>query len=154
MEETERTEQIQTIESRELIVHTKAPGLEMVKGPEAKQIIEALGIRKCNTITRKVQLRITFQEDAYRLGQYDFTDKKGNTGNRVSAIITASIAYEPKASNLILATPYPLSLPKNALVGLGNYINATSKNFNLKGRTFTVINRNGHTYEWTEVSSF
>jgi hypothetical protein len=152
MEQTNENKQ-ETVkaDTKDLAKTERSIASTLLNTPDADKIMKELGLRKCNTIPEKVKLKITFEESAYHLGSYEFFDGKGNSGTRPTTLIVATVSYEPKASHLVMGLPFLLSLPASAIIGLSNYNRAKKKDFDLKGRTFTVINRNGHTYEWTEI---
>jgi hypothetical protein len=141
----------------------KAIDAEVVSGNDNKSVslwegdginrfMQSLGVRECNTLPEKVRLIVTFREDRIVPKKYSFKGTEGQSGDRPCFVINAIIKYNPDASHLILGGEYPLALPKNAIIGLANYLNAFSKDKKLKGRTFAVLNVNRQTYKWEEIT--
>ncbi len=125
--------------------------INLWKGDEVNKFLKSLGVRENNTIPKQVELIIIFKDKGFKPQKYKYNTENG-TGERAAFVINAIIKYNEEASHLVLGMVYPLALSKNGFMGLANLINATGGDFNLSDRTFTVINANGHTYIWKEIS--
>lgn len=116
-----------------------------------KEFLKRNGVRIVNTIPEGVEIEIKFTSDEIKPGKYPAKDNSGKTIEREGLLTKAIITYTPEASKMFCGVEYLLSLSKNAFVGLFNYLNASGSSHNLGGRTFKVLNKNKHTYMWTEV---
>ena len=137
------------------IVDTKIVGNEtknvaMIETKEVKEFLKRNSIRIANTIPENVEIEIMFTSDEFKVGKYPAREN-GSTIEREGIFTKAILTYIPEASNMICGIEYPLSLPKNAIIGLANYNNANGGNHKLKDRTFKVFNKGRKTYMWTEV---